>query len=613
MYILTESQQIGEYRVRNGMNADSVVESRYSQSYAVGALSDGRLYYLKLFDMGAVPPLMIDEEGVVKEIAVHRDVNHPAFPAFVECGEIMLGATKYQYLVCEYVEGERLSDMLAREGDCSVDDAVDIIKFVLEGLQRLSRMEHFQAHNDLTADHVIVMRDNDHRMGVKMMGLSHVSASSNGKPAFSTKDLNSFYRAPETFMGIFDRQSDLFSAGVLLYQMLFGVVPWYADLEVCKGNAASIRTVVRNARARALSFESPKVIPESVVMALKKALSLNFRHRFGWADDFMKMLDSDYKPEQESTDRTERHGDVSSKEKNSDDQSDIGVPDTKTSVRIGTIAGNGFEGVAGMTDLKDAISRDFIFLLKHPELARAYKVNPPNGLLLYGPPGCGKTFMAQKMAEEAGINCSMVNASDVGSVYIHGSQGKIADLFARAEKEAPVLLCFDEFDALVPSRSQVTSDSLSGEVNEFLSQLNNCADRGIYVVAMTNRPDRIDSAVLRKGRIDKMIYIPLPDLESRKRIFELNLAGRPCEEIDLNKLAKLTENYVASDITYMVDAAARQALFGGTKIVQKRLEEIIKDTIPSVSKSELKEYEEMRRRYSEKDGNKRPSIGFVAY
>lgn len=613
MCTLTENQQIGGYRVWNSLDADAVTESGYSQSYEVGALSDGRRFYLKLFDMDAVPSSMIDEEGVLREIAAYRDVNHPAFPVFVECGEILLEAKKCQYLVCEYIEGERLSDMLVREGDCTVEDALDVIKYVLEGLQRLSRMEHSRAHNNLTADHVIVMRDNDHRMSVKMVGLSHVSVHSNGKPTFLTKDLNPFYRAPETFMGIFDRQSDLFSAGVLLYQMLFGVLPWYTDLEVCRGNAALIRTAIRNARTHILSFESPKVIPESVVAALKKALSLNFRSRFGWAEDFMKMLDSDYKPEQESIDRTEHHGDVSSKEKNSDDQSDIGTPDTKTSVRIGTVAGNGFEGVAGMTDLKDAISRDFIFLLKHPELARAYKVNPPNGLLLYGPPGCGKTFMAQKMAEEAGINCSMVNASDVGSVYIHGSQGKIADLFARAEKEAPVLLCFDEFDALVPSRSQVTNDCLSGEVNEFLSQLNNCADRGIYVVAMTNRPDRIDAAVLRKGRIDKMIYIPLPDIESRKRIFELNLAGRPCEEIDLNKLAKLTENYVASDIAYMVDAAARQALFGGTKIVQERLEEIIKETIPSVSKSDLKEYEEMRHRYSEKESSKRPSIGFVTY
>ena len=117
-------------------------------------------------------------------------------------------------------------------------------------------------------------------------------------------------------------------------------------------------------------------------------------------------------------------------------------------------------------------------------------------------------------------NFLMVKTSDLASIYIHGSQEKIGSLFKQAQEKAPSVLCFDEFDALVPNRSNIDNTSMSGEVNEFLSQLNNCSKKGIFVIATSNRPDKIDPAVLRTGRIDKQIYVPLPDLDARKEMQE---------------------------------------------------------------------------------------------
>lgn len=215
-------------------------------------------------------------------------------------------------------------------------------------------------------------------------------------------------------------------------------------------------------------------------------------------------------------------------------------------------------------------------------------------MLLYGPPGCGKSFFAEKFAEDTGFNFILVKASDLGSIYVHGSQGKIADLFKKAEENAPTVLCFDEFDAFVPNRSGDTSGNQAGEVNEFLTQLNNCSKRGIFVIATSNRPDKVDPAVLRTGRIDKQVYVPMPDLTARRLMFELYLKDRPCKDIDCEALAQKADGYVASDIAYVVNEAATIAAFNREDITQELLSKTIEGIKPSVNKDLLKEYEEMR-------------------
>lgn len=283
-------------------------------------------------------------------------------------------------------------------------------------------------------------------------------------------------------------------------------------------------------------------------------------------------------------------------------------------------AGNGFQDVAGMDELKQLVQEGFINVLKNKECASAYRLKPP-AMLFYGPSGCGKTFFAEKMAEEVGINFIKIVPDDLASTWIHGTQQKIGEVFREAEKKAPVLLFFDEFESMVPRRSaDENNQAQNGEVNEFLCMLNNASDRGIYVLAATNHPEYIDKAVLRTGRIDEMIYIDMPDSKARMNLFKLALAKLPVvEDIDYEKLASLTSGYNCSDIDYIVRTASRKAFnisimnigMPYTKITQDILEEIISHRSPSVNSKELKEYERIRNEISQKDGNHRPTrIGF---
>lgn len=282
--------------------------------------------------------------------------------------------------------------------------------------------------------------------------------------------------------------------------------------------------------------------------------------------------------------------------------------------------GNGFGDIAGMNELKQMVTDGFINVLKNRECAKAYGITPP-AMLFYGPAGCGKTFFAEKIAEEIGINFMKIVPDDLASTWIHGTQQKICKVFKEAEKNAPTLLFFDEFDAMVPSRSEdASSQHYNNEVNEFLCMLNNAAEKGIYVLAATNHPERIDKAVLRTGRIDEIIYIDIPDAEARKSLFALALSKLPTEgEIDTDHLASLTNGFNCSDISYIVKSAARKKFNESIRnndgrkpgITQELLEEIIASRNPSVTAKSLREYERVRSEFSPKDKGRKPvTIGF---
>ncbi len=280
----------------------------------------------------------------------------------------------------------------------------------------------------------------------------------------------------------------------------------------------------------------------------------------------------------------------------------------------------GFSEVAGMDELKRLVTEGFINVLNNQERAAVYDITPP-AILFYGPAGCGKTFFAEKIAEETGLPLIKIVPDDIASKWLHGTQQKIDKVFSDAEKKAPVILFFDEFDAMVPHRSSKENDQhTNGEVNEFLCKLNNASQRGIYVIAATNHPENIDKAVLRTGRIDEMIYIDMPDSEARKSLFQISLAKLPADtDIDYDRLATLTEGYSCSDISYIVKASARTtfnlSLQDTTapcpKIDQSVLEDNILRRSPSVSSKDLKEYERVRNELTSKESTNRPvRIGY---
>ena len=274
-------------------------------------------------------------------------------------------------------------------------------------------------------------------------------------------------------------------------------------------------------------------------------------------------------------------------------------------------AGRGFADVAGMDSLKQLVKEGFVNVLRNRECAEAFGVKPPS-LLLYGPPGCGKTFIAEKIAEETGVNFIKVVPDDIASTFVHGTQKKIATVFRRAARQAPSIIFFDEFDAMVPHRSTDDNNHQSGETNEFLCMLNNASEKGIYVVAATNHPERIDRAVLRTGRIDELIYVDMPDAQSRESLFRLSLSKLPAaEDIDYARQADLER------LDWRRNSPEEKARIIAERdkpykvIRQELLEETISQRAPSVSSRDIREYERIRSEFSSyKDEGRLRPIGF---
>ena len=280
---------------------------------------------------------------------------------------------------------------------------------------------------------------------------------------------------------------------------------------------------------------------------------------------------------------------------------------------------HGFQDVAGMDELKQMVIEGFINVLNNKDCAKAFRIKPPS-LLFSGPAGCGKTFFAEKIAEEVGVHFIKVVPDDIASPLVHGTQEKIAAVFHQAAEHAPTLIFFDEFDAMVPKRSNDDRNYQNGETNEFLCMLNNASEKGIYVLAATNHPERIDKAVLRTGRIDELIYVDMPDNEARESLFKLALSKLPiAEDIDFAKLSDMTKGYNCSDINYIIQVASRKMFNASIAekekpykvITQTLLEDTILHRSPSVSSKDLREYERIRSEFSPKDeGCKHQPIGF---
>ncbi|HUW13286.1 MAG TPA: ATP-binding protein [Anaerolineae bacterium] len=269
-------------------------------------------------------------------------------------------------------------------------------------------------------------------------------------------------------------------------------------------------------------------------------------------------------------------------------------PASATSAKAGGLA-----QVAGMHDLKAMLERDVVGPLRNPEPFKRYGLTIPNGVLLYGPPGCGKTYIARQLAEELGYYFVEIIPSETASPYIHQSVLRIRDLFETAAERAPSVIFIDEFEALVPSRSDLGGHQQykSEEVNEFLAHLGTCAEKGVFVIAATNEPEKIDSAIIRTGRLDKIVYVGPPDAEARAEMLRLHLSGRPVESgLDAASIAGALEGYSASDIRFLVDEAARQALLVGGLISSTVLLEACSRVPPSVTAEAEERYQAFMQR-----------------
>ena len=597
MAILTCNQRLGKYEVKR-----LIKKNHYCETYRVEDEKE-EPFFLKLFILKNTPEKMLDENHNVVCIKFMSKLRHKNIISFVEQGVYQDEENgECEYVITNYFSGELLADKLNREGCLSFDESVRILKDILEGLKYLHEQDYI--HNDITPRNIMLSE----RTGgtAELIDMGHISSYVGGAPYFDTSDLDERYQSNITFAGMYNDSTDIFSVVALFYTMLTNRVPW--DIEIPEDTVRKDRIkIVKEARKASLNIDDLD-IGEGYKRILKKGLSANGTCKYSDVKSLLSDLENPDKVEEQpqasnqSYQQSRQNSNASEEERQA----------TQTNVDIQKGKGNGFKDIAGMDQLKQMLMQKVIFILKDKEKAAKYKLLPPNGMLFYGPPGCGKSFFAEKFAEETGFNFMLVKASDLGSIFVHGSQGKIADLFKKAEENKPTIICFDEFDAFVPNRSNTGAEHQAGEVNEFLSQLNNCAQRGIFVIATSNRPDMIDPAVLRTGRIDKLVYIPMPDKDARREMFKLHLNGRPCEDIDAEHLAEMTDGYIASDIAYIVNDAAMGAAFSDKPISQDLLEATINSIHPSISKDVVRSYENLRQKMEETDTkNQRPKIGFV--
>ncbi|MER5739128.1 MULTISPECIES: ATP-binding protein [unclassified Streptomyces] len=231
--------------------------------------------------------------------------------------------------------------------------------------------------------------------------------------------------------------------------------------------------------------------------------------------------------------------------------------------------------VGGMTDVKDRLEAAFLAPMRNPELRRLYGKSLRGGLLLYGPPGCGKTFIARAVAGELGANFLTVSLSDVLDMWIGASEKNIHDIFETARRQAPCVVFLDELDALGGKRSRTHSNGLRNVVNQLLTELDGIAsgagNEGVFVLAATNVPWDVDLALRRPGRLDRTLLVLPPDAAAREAILRYHLRERPIEAVDLGKLVKVTEDFSGADLAHLCETAAEAALLDSARTGSVRL------------------------------------------
>ena len=224
----------------------------------------------------------------------------------------------------------------------------------------------------------------------------------------------------------------------------------------------------------------------------------------------------------------------------------------------------GWEDIGGLQQVKEELAEAIEWPLRHADLFTEADVNPPKGILLYGPPGTGKTMIAKAVAATSEANFISIKGPELISKWVGESEKGVREVFRKARQAAPCVVFFDELDAIAPRRGGSEGDSHVTErvISQMLTEMDGLEDlKGVVVIGATNRPDIIDEALLRPGRFDRTLEVPVPDKEARKQIFHIHTKKKPLDsDVNLDKLLEMTEGMTGADIAALVNAAAMSAI-----------------------------------------------------
>ena len=252
-----------------------------------------------------------------------------------------------------------------------------------------------------------------------------------------------------------------------------------------------------------------------------------------------------------------------------------------------------WDKVGGLEDVRQELAEAVEWPLKNAEAFTRLGIRPPKGVLLYGPPGTGKTLLAKAVATETQANFIAIKGPELLSKWVGESEKAVREIFKKARQTAPTIVFFDEIDSLAPRRdAEQDSKTTERVVNQLLTEMDGLEDmHGVVVVAATNRPDMVDSALLRPGRFDRLILTSVPDKKSREKIFEVHMKNMPLKEVKISELAESSEGYVGADIEAVCREAAILALRKNMKakvVTKENFDEALKKVHPSVNE-EIKE------------------------
>lgn len=589
--LFSKGDTIGLYTVRFPHKQGS-----YAETYRVKD-DQGKTRFLKIVDYSKLRPDQLDDSGRVIEIEAVKRFNHHNLCTYIDSGTYMQAGRQYVYFVTEFISGETLAAKIARNEDMSVYEIKQIAKSVLSALSYVHSLQPVPIiHNEVTAQNVLLNLAGG--LGdLKLIDFGHARFLNMPPARPDLKELNVFYMSPERLNGVSTVQSDIYSVGVLVYQLLYGRLPWFIDLSGLSDREIVDEVLVERDKELVQPDISKFELDDQLRNTIAKALSYDADDRFQTAEEFINAIDGKVMIERQSTKRKILSG---------------GNQKAAESHKPVKKHGEGFKAVAGMEDLKQRLRDEVIEPLHNPEEYKRYGISIPNGMLLYGPPGCGKTFFAKHFAEEVGFNFMCITPATLKSKWVNATQENIAKMFKDAEEQAPTIIFIDEINELVPNRQGDVHEMSRSAVNEMLAQMDRTGEKGVFVIGATNYPDMIDPAILRAGRLENKYYVGVPDHSAREALFRLYLANRPYDfGIDYSLLADMTQNYVSADISKIVNDASRKALKRHSRITMATLEETIKETLPSLDMKELARYEKIKARMEGKQPtDSRPRIGF---